>query len=608
MSDLGSHGPIGDDKVSKGAANGQRPRPSNAATKAESDPGEGKKKYDAQKKKGVKLGNEEKKAMPKHTQAKLKRKVGSNVHVLSQEVQSEIQAQVGKPFTHVLSAPRGKGPSYFDYASIDKAPVVSNFPQAGDHVLCIGIYPSRVLKMVRAFRSQKRAHPGLQGTFVVPYRPNAKWWRLLPARKLLEYPTKTVVLRNGKPLQETWAVFTTCFDDLEPSTSECATAPEASLRSKVPRRQVSPEVNSGEIDMCAQLPDLRKALIVFKVLIKGTEVRCLIDSGASEDFIDRGLVTRLDLPTVKRGKRYVKLANGVRQDASFVVERLSLDLGENVLSQRDFTVTPLDSYDLILGKPWLTDVNPSINWRENKISITTPDISVVLQGKQRLPKAESNVLELSAMQMKKVFRVALDSFCGVISPAEEEDEAPRVPPPVLLDEERRKKFDESLLVMPTPAYAGDAERSKLVGVLRQFSDVLMGMPQGFMPPSRPCDLKIDLEPGHVPPYSSTYRMSPAELDEVRKQLKDLMERGFIQPSTSPYGSPILFVRKKDGSLRFCVDYRALNKLTVKNRYALPRTDELFDRLQGAKVFSKIDLESGYWQLRIAEADVSKTAF
>ena len=103
-------------------------------------------------------------------------------------------------------------------------------------------------------------------------------------------------------------------------------------------------------------------------------------------------------------------------------------------------------------------------------------------------------------------------------------------------------------------------------------------------------------------------MSQLELDELRKQLPDLLERGFIQPSQSPYGSPILFVRKKDGSLRFCVDYRALNKMTVKNRYALPRTEELFDRLQGAKIFSKIDLESGYWQVRIAEADLPKTAF
>ena len=95
---------------------------------------------------------------------------------------------------------------------------------------------------------------------------------------------------------------------------------------------------------------------------------------------------------------------------------------------------------------------------------------------------------------------------------------------------------------------------------------------------------------------------------MRKQLTDLLARGFIEPSESPYGSPILFVRKKGGALRFCVDYRALNKQTVKNRYAIPRAEELFDRLQGAAVFSKIDLESGYWQIRVAKDDEPKTAF
>jgi hypothetical protein len=557
------NGPKGKDEVSNGAAK-SRTCLKNAATKAKSAPGDSKEKCDAQENSEKKMGNEEKKAMPKQTQAKLKRKVKEFVHVLSENVKDDIQAQVAKPFTHVLCAPRGMGPSYFEYASMEKTPVVSNLPRAGDHVLCIGTYPSRVFRLLRLFRSQKRAHPDLQGTFVVPFRPTARWWKLLPARKLLEYPTKTVVLRNGKPLQETWVVFTTCFDDLEPSTSECATAHTTETyreRSGVPRRQVSSEVNSGEIDSCSQLPDLRKALIVFKVEIKGRDVRCLIDSGASEDFIDRGLVTRWDMPTVKRGKKYVKLANGQKQDASFVVEQLDMDMGDGVVLKRDFTVTPLDHYDIILGKPWLTDVNPSINWRENKVGVRVGNQEVVLQGKQRLPKSESTVIELSAMQMKREVVAALDAFCAVITPeemVEVDDEAPRVPPPVLQAEERSKKFQEALSAMQTPAYAENAERGKLVAVLNEYSDVLMGMPQGFMPPSRSCDLKIEMEPGHVPPYSSTYRMSPAELDEVRKQLKDLMERGFIQASTSPYGSPILFVRKKDGSLRFCVDYRALN--------------------------------------------------
>jgi hypothetical protein len=103
-------------------------------------------------------------------------------------------------------------------------------------------------------------------------------------------------------------------------------------------------------------------------------------------------------------------------------------------------------------------------------------------------------------------------------------------------------------------------------------------------------------------------MSPLELAEAEKQLSELLEKGFIQPSKSPYGAPILFVRKKNGKLRMCVDYRALNRITVKNRYPLPRIDELLDRLHGARIFSKLDLQSGYWQCRIAAEDVPKTAF
>ena len=103
-------------------------------------------------------------------------------------------------------------------------------------------------------------------------------------------------------------------------------------------------------------------------------------------------------------------------------------------------------------------------------------------------------------------------------------------------------------------------------------------------------------------------MSPLELGELRKQLDDLLRKGFIKPSKSPFGAPILFVHKKDGGLRMCIDYRAHNKITVKNRYPIPRIDDLLDQLNGAKVFSKLDLASGYWQVRIAEGDTHKTAF
>ena len=105
-----------------------------------------------------------------------------------------------------------------------------------------------------------------------------------------------------------------------------------------------------------------------------------------------------------------------------------------------------------------------------------------------------------------------------------------------------------------------------------------------------------------------YRMAPMELKELKSQLQELLDKGFIRPSVSPWGAPVLFVKKKDGTLRMCIDYRQINKVTVKNKYPLPRIEDLFDQLKGASVFSKIDLRSGYYELRVKEGDVLKAAF
>nr|GFB87430.1 putative reverse transcriptase domain-containing protein [Tanacetum cinerariifolium] len=129
-----------------------------------------------------------------------------------------------------------------------------------------------------------------------------------------------------------------------------------------------------------------------------------------------------------------------------------------------------------------------------------------------------------------------------------------------------------------------------------------------LPPRRQVEFKIELMPGAAPVARAPYRLAPSELKELSDQLKELSEKGFIRPSSSPWGAPVLFVKKKDGSFRMCIDYRELNKLTVKNRYPLPRIDDLFDQLQGSSVYSKINLRSGYHQLRIRKEDIPITAF
>jgi len=146
-----------------------------------------------------------------------------------------------------------------------------------------------------------------------------------------------------------------------------------------------------------------------------------------------------------------------------------------------------------------------------------------------------------------------------------------------------------------------------VPVVREFPDVFHADLRG-MPPDRDIDFCIDLAPGTKPISIPPYRMAPPELKELKEQLQDLLNQGFIRPSVSPWGAPVLFVKKKDGSMRMCKDYRQLNKATIKTKYMLPRIDDLFDQLQGARVFSKIDLRSGYHQLKIRASDVPKTAF
>ncbi|GJX75249.1 putative reverse transcriptase domain-containing protein [Tanacetum coccineum] len=154
--------------------------------------------------------------------------------------------------------------------------------------------------------------------------------------------------------------------------------------------------------------------------------------------------------------------------------------------------------------------------------------------------------------------------------------------------------------------ASDKKQEEIV-VVRDFPEVFLDDLSG-LPPLREIEFQIELIPGAVPIAKSPYRLAPFELEDLSGQLKELQDKGFIRPSSSPWGAPVLFVKKNGGSFRMCINYRELNKLTVKNYYPLPRIDDLFDQLQGSQFFSKIDLRLGYHQLRVHEDDIPKTAF
>jgi hypothetical protein len=156
--------------------------------------------------------------------------------------------------------------------------------------------------------------------------------------------------------------------------------------------------------------------------------------------------------------------------------------------------------------------------------------------------------------------------------------------------------------------------NSLTGVVQEEVPVVQDFPNVFpkelpgMPPDREIEFLIELLPGTAPISKRPYRMPPNDLEEIKKQIKELLEKGYIRPSSSPWGAPVLLVEKKDGTLRMVVDYRSLNEVTIKNKYPLPMINDLFDQLVGAKVFSKIDLQSGYHQLKIHEQDIPKIAF
>jgi hypothetical protein len=316
----------------------------------------------------------------------------------------------------------------------------------------------------------------------------------------------------------------------------------------------------------------------------------LIDSGATDNYIDSRVVHDLCIPTCTVPGKSVKLANGTLQDASERVSLLDFRISAFKDSQA-FTVTHLAVDDIVLGKPWLTQHNPDIDWQANVVSVVRHGVEYTLPPIIVDPE---DVSLISAMQAIKAVERGATAFIAVLM---EVQPGPDPPP---LD-----SFDAAVEGLPLPAFPGKSGTQVRQVLLKHrgvFSKVT------GLPPIRGHEHEILLQSGAKAPFGPIYQLSPLELEECKKQLTELIEKGFIQPSKSPYGAPILFVRKKNGKLRMCVDYRALNKLTVKNRYPLPRIDELLDRLHGATVFSKLDLDSAYHQVRIEEQDIPKTAF
>jgi hypothetical protein len=228
------------------------------------------------------------------------------------------------------------------------------------------------------------------------------------------------------------------------------------------------------------------------------------------------------------------------------------------------------SYNVILGMNWLTRHSTVINCALNQVTFTLwGEGKVTYVGSQ----ARSLPLMISAVQARKLVIGGDQAFLAFV-------------------------------VAPTKQAKKNLED---IPVVCEYPDVFLTN-YSRLPPQREVEFGNECVPGTNPISKAPYRMTSSKLKELKEQLQELLDKGFNRPSISPWAAPLLFVKKKDGSMRMCIDYQELNKVTIKNRYPLPRIDNLLDQLQGARVFPKVDLRSSYHQVRVKEEDIPKTAF
>ncbi|GKA13302.1 putative reverse transcriptase domain-containing protein [Tanacetum coccineum] len=296
--------------------------------------------------------------------------------------------------------------------------------------------------------------------------------------------------------------------------------------------------------------------------------RVLFDSGADKSFVSISLASMLNIPPITLDTTYdIEMANGNLVGTNTVIQGATLIL-LNQPFEIDLMPIKLGSFDVVIGMDWLSKYHARIICDEKVVHIPINGETLIIRGDQ----SKTRLSLISCIKTERYISRGCQVFIAQVI---------------------EKKSDD--------------KRLEDIPVVREFPKVFPEDLPG-LPPVRQVEFQIDLIPGAAPVARAPYRLAPSEMQELSNQLQELADRGFIRPSTSPWGAPVLFVKKKDGSFRMCIDYRELNKLTVKNRYPLPRIDDLFDQLQGSSVYSKIDLRSGYHQLRVRNEDIPKTAF
>ncbi|GJR15473.1 putative reverse transcriptase domain-containing protein [Tanacetum coccineum] len=302
----------------------------------------------------------------------------------------------------------------------------------------------------------------------------------------------------------------------------------------------------------------------------------LFDTGVNRSFVSTTFSSLIDItPTILDHYYDVELADGKIIGINIIIRGCTLNLLNHPFNINLMPVE-LGSFDVIIGMDWLSKYYAVINCAEKIVRIPLGNETLMIHGNKSNQGSKTRLNIISCTKTQKYLLKGHHVFLTHVTTKETEDKS------------GEKRLED-------------------VPIIQNFPKVF---PEDFpgLPPTRQVEFQIDLIPGAAPVARGPYRLAPSELKELSEQLQELSDKGFIRPSSSPWGASVLFVKKKDRSFWMCVDYRELNKLTVKNCYPLPRIDDLFDQLQGSSVYSKIDLRSGYHQLRVREEDIPKTTF
>nr|GEW23217.1 hypothetical protein [Tanacetum cinerariifolium] len=317
-------------------------------------------------------------------------------------------------------------------------------------------------------------------------------------------------------------------------------------------------------------------VIMGTFLLNNCYASMLFDSGADRSFVKSTFGALFDVaPSTLDTSYAVELADGRISETNVVLRGCTLGLLGHPFDI-DLIPVELSSFDVIIGMEWLAKYHALIVCDEKIVRIPYRDEVLIIRGDDCDDRSKSKLNIISCTRTQNYIQKGCQVYLAQVTSKKAEDK---------LEE---KRLEDVPIVR---------------GFLKVFPKDLPGLP-----PAPQVEFQIDLVSGVAPIARTPYRLAPAKMQELSTQLQELSDRGFIRSSSSPWGAPVLFVKKKDGSFQICIDYRELNKLIVKNRYPLLRIDDLFDQLQGSIVYSKINLRSGYHQLRVREEDIPKTAF